>query len=391
MSETILKVDNISKKFCRDLKASMLYGLHDLILGHFKNGSEPHLRNKEFWAVHNVSFELKRGETLGLLGTNGSGKSTLLRLIAGLFPPDSGKIEITGKVASLIAVGAGFHPHMTGRENIFLNGAILGLSKEFIRKNFDSIVDFAEIHDFLDAPVSTYSSGMRVRLGFAIATISNPDLLLLDEILAVGDAKFRIKCYERISKISDSAAIIFVSHSMEQVSRICDLGLLLHKSKEIQFGPIPQVLQKYLALNEYNETNFLHFNEDFINSANFELESKKISYGDSITIRVSIKANKEIRGIWRIVIYNNEEKICAEWNSLFQGAQADLQVGLNEFKVQLDALNFQPGKYSFNVVYNNSCMIEEIIRSFKELQFEIEGSFIGVSDIQLKGRIRNER
>ena len=237
-NDVVLRVDNVSKKFCRNLKRSLWYGLQDLgrnMLGGKRTSTtsvpakalakaDPQLeisdspitdvqspipnnyspitnnrnllplRPSEFWALQNISFELKRGECLGLIGPNGCGKSTLLRLIAGIFPPDEGRISFRGRVGALIALGAGFHPHLTGRENVFLNGAILGLSQEEIKDKFSEIIEFAEIGDFLDAPVATYSSGMRVRLGFAVASVIEPDLLLIDEILAVGDRKFRAKC-----------------------------------------------------------------------------------------------------------------------------------------------------------------------------------------------------
>ncbi|MBE9531297.1 MAG: ABC transporter ATP-binding protein, partial [Proteobacteria bacterium] len=194
--EVVISIKNLSKKFCTHLKRSMAYGIIDLsknLVGIKPNTEE--LRRDEFWALDNMNFELKRGEVLGLIGLNGCGKTTLLRLLTGIFPPDKGEITIKGRVGALIAVGAGFHPHMTGRENIYLNGTILGMSAKELDACFDDIIEFAEIGDFIEAPVSTYSSGMRVRLGFAIAIHINPDILLIDEVLAVGDLNFSIKCF----------------------------------------------------------------------------------------------------------------------------------------------------------------------------------------------------
>jgi lipopolysaccharide transport system ATP-binding protein len=232
-SDIILKVEGLHKKFCRSLKRSMYYGLTDLARGMVGAQISDELREGEFWALQDINFELKRGETLGLIGQNGCGKSTLLRLINGIFPPDKGRITVRGRTGALIAVGAGFHPHMTGRENIYLNGTILGMSKDEITRKFDAIVDFADIGEFIDAPVATYSSGMTVRLGFAIAIHCEPDLLLIDEILAVGDANFRAKCFNAVNKVSQSAATILVSHSMPLITRVATRGIHLIKGKVV--------------------------------------------------------------------------------------------------------------------------------------------------------------
>jgi ABC-type polysaccharide/polyol phosphate transport system ATPase subunit len=193
-----------------------------------------------------VTFSLKRGERLALLGMNGSGKSTLLRLLAGIYQPDRGRIEVRGKVGALIALGAGFHPLLTGRDNIFLNGALLGMTTGEIEQKFDDIVQFAEVGDFLHAPVKTYSSGMHVRLGFAIAIHANPDLLLIDEVLAVGDSAFQNKCIERVLALNSSGtAIIFVSHSIQAVERLCLSGLLLKRGKQQFAGNIRDCIQRY--------------------------------------------------------------------------------------------------------------------------------------------------
>ena len=206
-----VRVEFVSKKFCLDLKRSLCYGfLYDVsdLLG--RHGSEQNLRRGEFWAVNDVSFELRRGECLGLIGRNGAGKTTLLKMLAGLIKPDRGRIEMRGRVGALIALGAGFNPILTGRENIYVSGAVLGLRKKEIDAKYNDIVDFAEIGASIDAPVHNYSSGMQVRLGFAVATAIQPDILLLDEVLSVGDAQFRAKCFQRIGKILSRSAVIFL-------------------------------------------------------------------------------------------------------------------------------------------------------------------------------------
>ena len=252
-SEVVLSVQGISKKFCRDLKRSLFYGVQDIAsdLTGLRTKSDK-LRKKEFWALDNVSFELRRGEALGLVGKNGSGKSTLLRIIAGLIKPDCGSVEITGRVAPLIALGAGFNPILTGRENIYANMAILGLSKQEIDERFDAVVEFAEIGDALDAPVQTYSSGMAARLGFACAIFTEPDILLIDEVLAVGDLKFRLKCYRQLAKLREKGtSFIFVSHSPQSILSICESAIYLSKGKLIASG------EASIIINQYEEDLFI--------------------------------------------------------------------------------------------------------------------------------------
>ena len=200
-SEVLVSCQGISKKFCRNLKKSLWYGVKDGVSEIVRGQSSDTLRKDEFWALDDVSFELRRGECLGLLGRNGAGKTTLLKVLSGLIKPDKGTITLKGKVGGLIALGAGFNGILSGRENIRINGAILGYSREEIEDRMQEIIDFAEIPDFIDAPVNTYSSGMSVRLGFAIAAIlTKPDVLLLDEVLAVGDIGFTIKCLMPFAK-----------------------------------------------------------------------------------------------------------------------------------------------------------------------------------------------
>lgn len=246
-NESLIVVKHISKKFCRNLRRSMAYGIADLS----KNllGLKPDtrkLRQSEFWALDDVSFELKRGETLGIIGVNGSGKTTILRLLSGIFPPDMGEIHVMGRIGALVAVGAGFHPHMTGRENIFLNGTILGMNKNELQAKFDSIIEFAEIGDFLDAPVSTYSSGMRVRLGFSIAIHCKPDILLVDEVLSVGDLGFRNKSLRHMQEYRENAnGVLFVSHNLEQVRILCSRVIILDKGKIVYDGATHEACAQY--------------------------------------------------------------------------------------------------------------------------------------------------
>lgn len=247
LKNNTIEVSEVSKKFCRKLEKQMWYGARDIIkniLDVPQNLNK--LRKDEFWAVKNVSFNLKKGESLGIVGLNGSGKSTILKMINGIFMPDIGEIRVKGKVGSLIEVGAGFHPYLTGRENIYLSGAILGMTRNEIKNKFDEIVAFSEIGEFLDMPVKNYSSGMHVRLGFSVAAHFKTDILLIDEILAVGDADFQKKCIAKIQELrKNGASIIFISHNENNLRLICDRCVLLHKGETVKIGKTDEVLEQY--------------------------------------------------------------------------------------------------------------------------------------------------
>lgn len=246
-TDLLISVDNVSKKFCRDLKKSLLYGLQDItaeLSGGNRNSDT--LRRKEFWALKDVSFQLRRGEALGLVGSNGAGKSTLLRIISGLIKPDTGSVKVRGRVAPLIALGAGFNPILTGRENIYANMAILGLSTKRIAERFQEVIDFSEIGDAIDAPVQSYSSGMAARLGFACAVHVEPDILLIDEVLAVGDTKFKIKCHRKLAQLRENGtAFILVSHNSHSILNVCDSSIYLSKGQLITSGETEAVIRKY--------------------------------------------------------------------------------------------------------------------------------------------------
>ena len=240
--DVLVRVEGASKKFCRNMRKSLAYGLRDVLaeLNPFgrrspAGGGSSGLRPGEFWAIKDVSFELRRGECLGIIGHNGAGKTTLLKMLNGLIKPDEGRIEMRGRVGALIALGAGFNQILTGRENIYVNGSILGLKKREIDAKIDEIIEFSGIGEFIDSPVQSYSSGMQVRLGFSVAVnLLRPDVLILDEVLAVGDLSFRLKCLNKVAQISANCATIFISHEPLQVSRICHRVIWLDKGRLIR-------------------------------------------------------------------------------------------------------------------------------------------------------------
>ncbi|MEM6551186.1 MAG: ABC transporter ATP-binding protein [Planctomycetota bacterium] len=246
--EVLIEAQGVGKKFCRDLKRSLFYGLKDLgseITG--RTGPKDTLRKKEFWAVDDVSFQVRRGECLGLIGHNGAGKSTLLKMLNGLVKPDRGRITMRGRIGALIELGAGFNPILTGRENVYVNASVLGMSRREIDAKFDAILDFAEIGDFIDAPVQSYSSGMKVRLGFAIAAQLEPDILLIDEVLAVGDIGFRARCYTALARQLPRTAIVFVSHNMADLMRVCNHAMHLKRGVGTLTPTVEDAIARYSA------------------------------------------------------------------------------------------------------------------------------------------------
>jgi homopolymeric O-antigen transport system ATP-binding protein len=249
-SDTIVRVHGVRKKFCRSLKRTMVYGVRDVacdMLG--LTGHLIHLRRDEFWAVNDVSFEVKRGECVGLIGPNGAGKSTLLKLINGVTLPDQGSIRICGRIGALLELGAGFHPMLTGRENIHLSGAILGLGKEDLAKKFDAIVEFSGLEEFIDTPVKQYSSGMYVRLGFAVAVSIDPDILIIDESMAVGDGAFRKRCLEQIEAfLRAGKTIIVVTHNLQEIEKIARRMILLDHGIVRADGRPHEVIASYMNL-----------------------------------------------------------------------------------------------------------------------------------------------
>jgi ABC-type polysaccharide/polyol phosphate transport system ATPase subunit len=250
MTSTLITVDRVSKKFCRNLRRSLWYGINDLgaeLIGRQRDRKE--LRRDEFWCLTDVSLRVERADTVGLIGRNGAGKTTLLRMLNGLVKPDSGRIEVRGCLRALIALGAGFSPVLTGRENVYVNGSVLGMPRAEIDRLFDSIVDFSGIEAFIDAPVQSYSSGMAVRLGFAVAAHMNPDILLVDEVLAVGDEGFQSKCLTKIGELkSQGTAIILVSHNMHMIGTFANRIVLMEEGRHTCFEDVSEGIRAYRKL-----------------------------------------------------------------------------------------------------------------------------------------------
>jgi len=237
----VLKVDKVGIKF--NLSQEKVDSLKEYVIKLVKR----QISYDEFWALKNVSFEMEKGDRIGVLGLNGAGKSTLLKVICGVLKPTEGTIKKHGKIVPLLELGAGFDPQYTGKENIYLYGAVLGYSKAFIEEKYEEIVKFSGLKEFINVPVKNYSSGMKARLGFSIATVVEPDILILDEVLSVGDAKFRKKSEKKImSMFEDNISVLFVSHSLEQVKRLCNKAILLEHGHLIAKGSVEEVSKIYL-------------------------------------------------------------------------------------------------------------------------------------------------
>lgn len=240
MKETVIELKDVGIKF--NLSKEKVDSLKDYVIKFLKK----ELMYNEFWALKNVTFSIKKGERWGILGLNGAGKSTLLKIISGVYKPSEGSVTHKGVIAPLLELGAGFDPQYTGRENIFLYGSVLGYSKKYLQEKYDEIVEFSELGKFIDVPLKNYSSGMRARLGFAIATIADPDILIVDEVLSVGDAKFRKKSERKIMDMFErGVTVIFVSHSLEQVQRLCDKAIILQKGTLVAEGDVETVSEIY--------------------------------------------------------------------------------------------------------------------------------------------------
>lgn len=364
MQKKLVTVQATSKKFCHQLKRSMWYGLSDLtssMLGLSTNRSQ--LRPKEFWALKDVSFELKPGECLGLIGRNGAGKSTLLKMLNGLIQPDEGSIQISGKVGALIELGAGFNPILSGIENIYINGQILGFTKKEIDQKLTAIADFAEIDEFLETPVQNYSSGMRARLGFAVAAQMEPDILLVDEVLAVGDMKFRSKCYRRIAQLKrQGTAIILVSHNANTILSVCDQALYLKRGKVITYGAAFEAMAQYeedLLEVELEEKPAIHHkpSQDVkILAATFQNEEgkscKSFTSGEKVKLDIQVQTSASKEHMYFKVMVKDlslEGANVMHFDSKLAEHPFFLQKGNNTIGIDIPFMGLRQGIYALKI------------------------------------------
>ncbi len=353
--KSIIELKNVSKKYRLNHQPGTYSSLRDDIVSFFKKGFQ---KSEEFWALKNISFEIQPGEVLGVIGKNGAGKSTLLKILSRITPPTTGEIKLRGRVGSLLEVGTGFHPELSGRENIFLNGAILGMSRKEIQKKFDDIVDFSGVEKFLDTPVKFFSSGMYVRLAFAVAAHLETDILLVDEVLAVGDAEFQKKCLGKMEEVTrkQGRTILFVSHNMGAIHSLCRRAVLLDQGK-IEFdGPAPETVSHYLNTNlgadlenreDRRGSGKIRFIKAWVENGRGEVVSA-VNSGEPATLVAEYYFTEDIA---------NNLEVAFALNSSASGQMSDLSSGQTWQKVarrgqircELVDTPLNVGTYSFNI------------------------------------------
>jgi lipopolysaccharide transport system ATP-binding protein len=309
-SDTVLRVDHVSKRFVRGERHDSLRDLVPAVVSKLTGRSPERDSGNEFWALRDVSFALSRGDAYGIIGSNGAGKSTILKLITGIMAPTAGKIDVNGRLSALIEVGAGFHPDLTGRENIFLNGAILGMKRSEIERKFDAIVAFSGLEDFIDTPVKRYSTGMYARLGFSVAAHVDPDILIVDEVLSVGDVVFQNRCLERMhSVLRSGATVLFVSHNLRAIAELCQKSILLEHGKVVAHGASQDVLTTYL---ERSGQQGLQPGERDVSISAVRLRRERaegvaFESGEKVWIDIEAEAARECEP-FSIVLFLNDDK-----------------------------------------------------------------------------------
>ena len=394
--DVLIRCENVGKKFCSDLKRSLWYGLTDtlseVIAGHrwtskadgqiSGEGEEDALRPGEFWANRRASFVLRRGQCLGLIGKNGAGKTTLLKLLTGLLRPDTGRISIRGSMSAMIALGAGFNPILSGRENIQVNASLLGFSRKETREMTGEIIDFAGLRDFIDMPVRNYSSGMQIRLGFSVAVAAKPDILVIDEVLAVGDMEFRSKCYDRIEKMRGNTGILLVSHNRQDIVRVCTECIYLSGGVIKAQGKASTVLTAYEAES--------HGNSSFVREhcgvrlSKAELSATTLTYGESVDVAIEVDSDEDLTGIlFRISIMDYTETAAAEWRSENHQRSFDLRKGRNRFSVTIGNLRLRSGEYFCNFIFHKPNHSQYLILAFNHCKLTLKGGVEGLCTFQL--------
>lgn len=373
MSDTVISVENLGKRYILGHQMQGEYEtLRDKITNAAKflgrkfirvsNKSNFGSNKEEFWALKDVSFEIKQGDRVGIIGRNGAGKSTLLKILSRITEPTTGEVGINGRVASLLEVGTGFHPELTGRENIYLNGAILGMSKVEIKRKFDEIVEFAEVEQFLDTPVKRYSSGMYVRLAFAVAAHLEPEILIVDEVLAVGDIQFQKKCLGKMQDVSKNQGrtVLFVSHNMEAIQRLCSHCLMMGRGQLIAQGDTASIIQRYISNNFYETSpnNWIDVS-DAIRTGTGEARFVKVQYSSlnesvgfqpysngtlEFLLEIESDSSRSV-GSLAVIIYSKSGTKLVNADTLSIGQSISLQKGSNIVRLRIKKLHLNPEIY----------------------------------------------
>jgi lipopolysaccharide transport system ATP-binding protein len=329
--------------------------------------SFPYRKPKELWALRDVSFEVAEGESLGIVGHNGAGKTTILKLLSRISAPTSGEIRIRGRLSALVEVSSGFHPELTGRENIFLNGSMLGMTRSEIARKVESIVEFAGVQEFVDVPVKKYSSGMHVRLGFSIAAHLDPDILLLDEVLAVGDIVFQAKCLDLLSQLRAAGrTIVLISHDVGAIPRMCDRAMLLHRGRVMMIGTPTDVIDRYQRISLGAEDDY-HCDRNAgqkpasCSEISFAAadEGKPVRTGYPMFARLRFHANEVLENVvFNLLIYWPSGYLCAQLTTALADPLLRIECGSGEVEFYCPVLEIQPGLYrvDISIESNGNCI-----------------------------------
>ncbi|HWW62063.1 MAG TPA: ABC transporter ATP-binding protein [Thermoanaerobaculia bacterium] len=362
MAAPSVTIEGLSKRFRIGAMREDYATLRDRISGVFKRRNAPP-ESREIWALRDIDFNIAHGEALGLIGHNGAGKSTLLKILSRITEPTKGRAILRGRVASLLEVGTGFHPELTGRENIYLNGAILGMSRAEIRANFDAIVAFAEVEKFLDTPVKRYSSGMFVRLAFAVAAHLTPEILLVDEVLAVGDIEFQRRCLGRMNEVARSGrTVVFVSHNLESIERLCTRAVLLRRGQVERYGPARDVVASYLsdrqaaasfdftAIADREGSGRARISGIEVLSSEHDEPLDAVPIGETFRVRIHYEARERIANpvIGMGLVTPRNERVFTT-STTEAGVAIDAIEGPGAFECVIRRPNLLPGPYNFEL------------------------------------------
>ena len=378
MSDAAISIDGLWKRY------RLYHEYHQTLKGTVVRGKGRRAKYEEFWALKDVSFEIAHGETFAIVGENGSGKSTMLKCLARILSPDKGSVQTQGRISALLELGTGFHQELTGRENVYLNASLLGLSKKEVNSRFDDIVDFSGIERFLDTPVKYYSSGMYIRLGFSIAIHVQPDILLVDEVLAVGDAEFQRKCLERIDELRTAGAtIVIVTHALGSVKHLCDRAALLDHGELTNLGPAAEVIEGYLGDvladrhpdGEHGqrwgtgEVTISHV--DILDAA--EQPAKRIRTGDTIVFRAHWSATKSIeRPVFSFSLTRSDGVDIAATNTRQSGVVPPTICGTGHTDLRVDRLMLLPGTYDLTGTVVNFALSHTYDARYRTFRFDVE-------------------
>lgn len=382
----LLQVNGLWKKYSRNLSSSVRFAARDIVNSSLGiRSANQELRDSEFWSLRDINFNLRRGEVLGVLGHNGAGKSTLLKCIAGKLKADRGSITRRGELGHLLEMSAGFAPTMTGRDNVSVRGRLMDKRGKELARYVDSVEAFAEIGEFFDAPVQFYSSGMKSRLGFAASSVIEPDILIIDEVLAVGDLAFRLRCYERINELARNAAVIFVSHSVGQVARLCNRGIYLEKGCSVFDGGIQQAISLYQdKVGDQNEKKRGHvYHADLVSfdlKVNGELftPGKSLAYGAALALDIDVSRLSDNVQI-RVLLKDASQSVLMDWNS----ARGNLEwpETISMLHANLGRAELTPGAYSFSVQVMSPDGVDHVSLS-ESIPFRVTGDYYYAVPVQ---------